>query len=287
MLSFLNAARWSVRRLTERDRESLIRLLSDDPLRNVYLISRVLEDGVSGTQAIQVRKDGEPIVIALLGGNVTLSAVRGAAESDVSEAMKAVADTIFGDRVPVRAIISEAVLVEALWLRLGDRLYPPTVVRLNQPVYALTGSDGTSRDLARVRYSRSADLDALVPACAAMHLEEVGINPLERDAVGYRERIRELISKRRSLVLIENGRIVFKTEYSAVTPDAIQLMGVWTAPEARRRGLARSALREICGHILRQGKAVTLFVNDFNHPAIALYESLGFEKIGQNRALIW
>jgi len=28
-------------------------------------------------------------------------------------------------------------------------------------------------------------------------------------------------------------------------------------------------------------------VNDFNHPAIALYGSLGFRQIGVNRALIW
>ena len=29
------------------------------------------------------------------------------------------------------------------------------------------------------------------------------------------------------------------------------------------------------------------FVNDFNKPAIGLYESLGFQRIGVNRALIW
>ena len=30
-----------------------------------------------------------------------------------------------------------------------------------------------------------------------------------------------------------------------------------------------------------------MFVNDFNSPAISLYESLGFKRIGVNRALIW
>ena len=39
--------------------------------------------------------------------------------------------------------------------------------------------------------------------------------------------------------------------------------------------------------MVREGKTVTLFVNDFNAPAIALYESLGFTRIGMNRALIW
>jgi predicted GNAT family acetyltransferase len=64
-------------------------------------------------------------------------------------------------------------------------------------------------------------------------------------------------------------------------------MGVWTHPRHRRRGLSYELLREVCGHLSRRGKTVTLFVNDFNRPAIALYESLGFETIGMNRALIW
>ena len=80
------------------------------------------------------------------------------------------------------------------------------------------------------------DLDSLVPACAAMHKEEVGIDPLDRDAVGYRERIRELVEKKRSILRIINGRIVAKCEFSAVTSDAVQLMGVWADPTWRRRG---------------------------------------------------
>ena len=64
-------------------------------------------------------------------------------------------------------------------------------------------------------------------------------------------------------------------------------MGVWTDPRFRRRGLAKETLREVVGHLFRKGKTVTLFVNDFNTGAIALYEGLGFQRIGVNRALIW
>ena len=137
------------------------------------------------------------------------------------------------------------------------------------------------------RYAALRDLDALVPACAAMHNEEVGIDPLQRDAHGYRERVRELVEKKRSVIRVIDNRIVSKCEYSAVTNDAVQLMGVWTHPRFRRRGLSKELLREVCGHLGRRGKTVTLFVNDFNHPAVALYESLGFKRIGMNRALIW
>ena len=170
--------------------------------------------------------------------------------------------------------------------RVNYGLDAPTVVRMNQPIYAIRGRLDFP-DLKEVRYSTVRDLDVLVPACGAMHSEEVGIDPLERDASGYRERIRELVDKKRSLIRTHGGKIVAKCEYSAVTPEAVQLMGVWTDPQYRRRGFGRALLREVCGHLARKGKSVTLFVNDFNRPAIALYESLGFKRIGVNRALIW
>ena len=166
------------------------------------------------------------------------------------------------------------------------RVDPPTVLRMSQPIFELHGRLDLP-DLSFIRYATIRDLDQLVPACAAMHREEVGIDPLERDALGYRERVRELIDRRRSFVRIEDGRIAAKCELSAVTPEAAQIMGVWTAPDQRRRGFGRALMREVCGHLCRQGKAVTLFVNDFNKVAVRLYESLGFRQIGLNRAMIW
>ena len=155
--------------------------------------------------------------------------------------------------LPVRAIISPAHLVEMLWSRLRSRLDPPTVVRMNQPIYAIRGRLDYP-DLKEARYATMRDLEALVPACAAMHKEEVGIDPLERDAAGYRERVRELIEQKRSVIRVVDGAIAAKCEYSAVTNEAVQLMGVWTHPRFRRHGYSRALLREVCGHLRAKGK---------------------------------
>jgi len=279
--------RWTLRSLSDDDAGPALAFLRRDPLVNVYLISRLLEERfVSATQTVEVRYNREIVLVASLATNVVMASDPEAPREIADAAIAIVAERILTRMLPVRAIISPAPLVESLWRRLQSQIDPPTVVRLSQPVYAISGRFDFS-DLKESRYSTTRDLDALVPACAAMHKEEVGIDPLDRDAVGYRERIRELVEKKRSIVRIVNGRIAAKCEFSAVTPDAIQLMGVWTDPALRRRGLGRALLREVCGHLARKGKSVTLFVNDFNQPAIALYESLGFRQIGVNRALIW
>ncbi|HKR62321.1 MAG TPA: GNAT family N-acetyltransferase [Thermoanaerobaculia bacterium] len=253
----------------------------------MYLISRLLEERtLAGSQIAVVRLNGAIVLLASLATNIVLAGDPSISTDITNAAVSLVADRILTRMLPVRAIISPAPLVEALWNDLRSRIDPPTVVRLNQPIYALKRRFDYP-DLHDARYSTTRDLDALVPACAAMHKEEVGIDPLERDAHGYRERIRELIDKRRSVIRVVDGVIVSKCEYSAVTPDAVQLMGVWTHPRYRRHGYSRALLREVCGHLFRAGKTVTLFVNDFNLPAIALYEDLGFHRIGMNRALIW
>jgi predicted GNAT family acetyltransferase len=279
--------RWSIRALSEEDVRSALEFLQRDPLINVYLVSRVLEERIlAASQMVVVRYNGAMVLVASLATNIVLAGDPSVSREITNAAISLVADRIIQRMLPVRAIISPAQLVETLWTELRTHLDPPTVVRMNQPVYAIRRRFDFP-DLTNARYSVPRDLEQLVPACAAMHREEVGIDPMQRDAAGYRERVRELIEKKRSVIRVVDGVIVSKCEFSAVTPDAVQLMGVWTDPRHRRRGFSGELLREVCGHLVRRGKTVTLFVNDFNAPAIALYESMGFQKIGLNRALIW
>jgi len=287
MVTLPAEGRWGVKLLADEDVKGVLAFLRREPLINIYLISRLLEEKTAAaTQIVEVRYNRELVLVASLATNIVLAADPNERRDLVESAVAIVGDRIVTRMIPVRAIISPADLVETLWKHLRRTIDPPTVVRMNQPIYALRRRFDFP-DLEAARYSTMRDLDALVPACAAMHKEEVGIDPLERDALGYRERIRELVERKRSVVRIQSGKIASKCEFSAVTDDAVQLMGVWTDPAFRRQGLARQTLREVCGHLFRRGKHVTLFVNDFNGGAIALYESLGFERIGMNRALIW
>lgn len=287
MVTLPAEGRWSIRPLAEEDLGMAMAFLRRDAMMNIYLISRLDEErSVAATQIFAVRHNGAIVLLGALSTNIVLAGDPSASDDVTETAIALVADRILTRMLPVRAIISPLELVERLWLHLRSRVDPPTVVRLSQPVYAIRPRLDFP-DLETARFSVPRDLDQLVPACAAMHHEEVGIDPLQRDAFGYRERIRELVERKRSVVRVVDGVLASKCEFSAVTPEAVQLMGVWTDPRFRRRGLSRETLREVCGHLFRKGKSVTLFVNDFNKPAIDLYEGLGFERIGVNRALIW
>lgn len=280
---------WKIRELGSRDHDHALEFLERRPLHNVFLISRIIDDGLDVAQPLlQLSRGGQPVLLASTGANLVVAADASELDEELDIALRVLAARILDRYMPVRAIISEAHLVAPLWDELRLSVEAPTVIRFNQPVMALSpaGPIGLP-DLSSVRYGRLDELEELVIACAAMHREEVGIDPLVRDPWGYRQRIRELIERRRSFVLRDERGIRFKCELSAESPSAVQIMGVWTRPDARRCGVGRSAMAEVTGHLLRQGRWVTLFVNDFNAPAISLYRRLGYREIGTNRAIIW
>jgi predicted GNAT family acetyltransferase len=83
------------------------------------------------------------------------------------------------------------------------------------------------------------------------------------------------------------GRLCFFCNIGPWCPKTVQLQGIWTPPEYRGRGLATAALSAICDRLLDDSPELSLYVNDFNEPAIALYRRLGFEVVSEFRTLLF
>lgn len=63
--------------------------------------------------------------------------------------------------------------------------------------------------------------------------------------------------------------------------DAAELLHICTHPTQLRQGLAKALLQDLQVWAQQQGKtAIWLEVRVSNHPAIALYEHHGFQKVG-------
>ncbi|HYY63985.1 MAG TPA: GNAT family N-acetyltransferase [Gaiellaceae bacterium] len=184
-----------------------------------------------------------------------------------------------------KMIIGEERAVSALWEAAARHLPDPREDRPGQPVYILeeppaSGDSG-------LRAAEPDDFDLLLPACAAAHYEEIGIDPLRRDPEGFRWRTRAQIDERRSWLWAENGTIRFKAEASAWTPQAVQLQQVWVDPDVRGQGYAQRGLRDLCRLLLERVPTVCLFVRSDNAPAIRLYEAVGMRHTISYRSLIF
>src|SRR5205085_10279441 len=182
-------------------------------------------------------------------------------------------------------VIGEEGAVSELWAAASSRLPPPREDRPGQPVYVL--EEAPEPGETGLRAALPDDFEVLLPACAAAHQEEIGIDPLERDPEGFRWRTRSQIDEGRSWLWRENDTILFKAEASAWTPHAVQLQQVWVDPQARGRGYARRGLRDLCRLLLELVPTVCLFVRRENAPAIALYDAIGMRRTISYRSLIF
>jgi len=76
-------------------------------------------------------------------------------------------------------------------------------------------------------------------------------------------------------------QVVFKTEAGVVGGGVAEIQGVWVHPALRSRGFGRAGVSAVAD--LVQGAIapiVSLYVNDYNEPAVRTYEAVGFERVG-------
>jgi ribosomal protein S18 acetylase RimI-like enzyme len=251
--------------------DQVLRFCAAEPIERVFL-EDIARRGLGRFTAIE-DDDGRLVSLCHVGANVVPSGVHCAAFAEA---------TVRGQ---ARMIIGEETAVDELWGAAAVRMPRPRDDRPGQPVYRLDevpepGDTG-------LRLATLADLERLVPACAAAHYEEIGIDPLRRDPDSFRWRTRAQIEERRSWLWLEGDVIRFKAEASAWTPRAVQLQQVWVDPEARRQGYGRRALRDLCRLLLEQVPTVCLFVRPENTPALRLYDAIGMERTITYRSLIF
>jgi ribosomal protein S18 acetylase RimI-like enzyme len=256
-------------KVTEPKPDEILRFCAQDPVERVFL-----EDVARrGLGRFVARAEGrELLALCHMGVNVVPSGHGcGVFARDVA-------------RAAPRMLIGEARAVSELWEAVQSRLPRPREDRPGQPVFVIRESP-SPRDTG-LRAARLEDLELLMPACAAAHEQELGIDPMQRDPEGFRWRTRHQIEEGRSWLWIEDGVILFKAEASAWTPEAVQLQQVWVDPAARRRGNGARGLSDLCRLLLERVPNVCLFVRAENEPAIRLYETIGMKHVLDYRSVL-
>jgi uncharacterized protein len=267
----------TVRRLTTRDAEAVRDLLDTDPVGNVFLRSELRLGALSGGGWWGVERRGR-VSAAMLAGPLVIPCV----PDDEDAALLA---GVLDRQVPPRMMVGARRQVHALH---GARRPSPAPreVRDPQPLMALRQEALRVPGSPGVRRAELTDLDRLVVAAAAMHREEMGIDPLAVDPAGWRARMAVLIDRGWSWVWMERGEVLFKAELSAWTPEVVQVQGVYTAPSGRGRGVATRGLAAVCDALLAEVPACSLYVNHFNTAARRVYSRLGFDTVGEFATLI-
>lgn len=186
-----------------------------------------------------------------------------------------------------RMIVGARGSVEALWRGLRDSMPAPSAVRTSQPLYAVSrASLRYSRNDAEVALATAADLDEIVINSARMIAGEIGGDPRRTNA-DFRARTARIIDAGWYWLYRVDGRLAFQCNVGSAMTQTAQIQGVWSPPEMRGRGHAARALGAICDRLLDDIPTLCLYVNDFNLPAIAVYERVGFQRVGAFQTILF
>ncbi|MEV5380872.1 GNAT family N-acetyltransferase [Streptosporangium nondiastaticum] len=261
------------------DIEAALAVLGRDPVANAFVAARVQVAGLDPWRL------GGEMWGWYAGGRLESLCYAGANLVPICagpEAVRAFADRARRAGRRCSSIVGPAEATAALWSLLEPHWGPAREVRAHQPLMVARSMPADIEPDPLVRRIRKDEMEVIMPACVAMFTEEVGVSPLAGDGgLLYQARVAELVGSGRSFARIEDGRVVFKAEIGAATPQACQIQGVWVAPEHRGRGLSVTGMAAVLRYALAEvSPVVSLYVNDYNTAARAAYRRVGFEETG-------
>ncbi len=192
-----------------------------------------------------------------------------------------------GKRNPsaIRVIVGEREAVARLWRRLEHTGMIARITR-DQLGYAVSrASFIDSPTILPLEIGTKKYLDQIVDASAAMALEEARDDPQGRNPELFRTRIEERLERRRDFIHIEDGKLVFKSNVSAVSPVGGQVEGIYTLPSQRGRGIGFGGTASVTRWVLERSERAFLLVNDDNEAAKKIYEKLGYRQVIASRTI--
>jgi uncharacterized protein len=271
----------AVAELAERDREEALALLSERPVHTVSLAGLIRDNGVvsehhRGTFYGCRNSAGRLEGVALIGHHTLVEARTRRALQEFALVAQGCGRT--------RVILGEVEAVEEFWNCYADEgrrmRRACREVLFEQRRTAL----GELRQLAyepepagRLRPATPEDIDLVVPVHAALAEAESGVSPLATDPRGFVRRCLRRIGQGRTWVVARDGRLLFKADVQADTPEVVYLEGVFVHPDERGTTFGRRYLNQLCARLLSRTCCVCLLANEENERAQRFYRMCGFK----------
>ncbi len=270
-----------IERLSSAHEAAALAYLARSPYEHVFLTYLILFDTAPVTREashVAFDDDGRVIGVGYFGRQVVL-----AADDSAIEAFAGIGRRHHGERM----LVGPRPAVEAYWQHIAPQHVLPRAVRRRQFVMMLDRS--MLRPYEHTVLARRARIDewtSVADNSALMIAQELEYDP-RRSSPEFTANVRAMIDRGLWWVGESLGRLCFYCNIGPWSPQTAQLQGIWTPPELRGKGLATAALSAICDRLLAMSPSLSLYVNDFNTPAIALYDRVGFSIVAEFATLLF
>ncbi len=127
-----------------------------------------------------------------------------------------------------------------------------------------------------LRPATQAELGLVMPVQAELAFAESGVNPLDVDPKGFRQRCLRRLQQERTWVVIEDDRLIFKADVISKTASVVYLEGIWLRDDQRSNGSGVQFMNELTHRLFTDAKSICLLVNENNQRAQSFYRKCGF-----------
>ena len=265
----------NIRRLINGDAEQVLAFLNCKPLENLIAIGLIRANGLESPENRGVFygyfEDGCLTGVTLVGRVALLTGSR--------EAVAAFAEVATSNHASeVRRVLGKEAAVREF-----DR-------KFNQGEFLCESSDhlfwvnrfqGDFAGLPFLEICRPGDFEELSVAHMDAHAEILGSVPSGRHLAELRDRLQSRVEAGRVFVTRDSQGIAFKADIVSDSEEGVYLEAVWTRPNLRGNGYAKSAMRALCKELLNKYHAVCLFADAQNKRAMAFYRDTGFEPLSR------
>ncbi|MBV9232843.1 MAG: GNAT family N-acetyltransferase [Candidatus Eremiobacteraeota bacterium] len=266
--------------ISRETEDAALSYLRRDPYLNVFIIHALAYDRAAQSRDnLIVAADPSGVAGVAYYGRQLAIAADASAIAPFAE--------LYKQRGGANMIVGARATLRAFW-RLVRPWHPkPRLVRERQLVMMVDRSSLREYDHGvLVRHARLDDAGGVAESSAAMIEQELGYASTVATS-RFSQAVRRMIERRLWWVGTIGGQLCFFCNVGPWCERTVQLQGVWTPPHLRRRGLATAALGAICDRLLAESPSVSLYVNDFNTAAIALYRRVGFRHVGDFQTLLF
>ncbi len=261
-----------VERLVNSDAPEVIQFLSQRPIHTVAMMSLIHDNDIvspfnRGTFYGCRDLNGQLEGVALVGHATLMETVSDRALAALAQVARECPNT--------HMIMGEKERVDDFWSHYTDTGRRQRLA-CREWLFELSWPIEARERVAELRPARVEELELVMPVQAELAFAESGVNPLEVDPKGFRERCLRRIEQGRTWVVVENGVLIFKADVISKTPEVNYLEGIWLREDRRHKNVGTRFMSDLMRRLLEDTKSILLLVNETNQWAQRFYRKCGF-----------
>ena len=261
--------------LKESDRQEALSFLAVRPVQTVVMSSFIADNGMEselnrGRFFAYRNAAGQIEGIALIGHSTLV-------EASSKQALEALAVCARRSETPIHLIMSSGTEAEEFWLHYTGGIKEPRL-KCTEALFEVSFPYAVQKCEWNIG---NADISQLIPvaeAQAEIAFVECGVDPMLKDREGFLKRVARRIEQGRVFTVFEDGKLIFKADIIAETPNTIYLEGIYVHPDHREQGVGSRCLAALTLRLLDRAENICMLSNVDFAAAHKSYYKAGYKQ---------